>query len=77
MVLREKMAKEVALGHMAGPFSEPPLPNLVVSTLGLVPKKESGKFRMIHHLSFPKGGSINDSISKDLSSVSYTTFDAF
>ncbi|KAM9319746.1 uncharacterized protein PAF06_004160 [Gastrophryne carolinensis] len=60
---------------MAGPFSDPPLKDLVVSPLGVVPKKERGKFRLIHHLSFPRGGSVNDGIDKELASVSYTSFD--
>ncbi|KAM9324440.1 uncharacterized protein PAF06_000477 [Gastrophryne carolinensis] len=74
-VIRGKLEKEVALGRMAGPFSVPPLERLVVSPLGVVPKKERGKFRLIHHLSFPKGASVNDGIDKELSSVSYTSFD--
>ncbi|KAM9323990.1 LOW QUALITY PROTEIN: uncharacterized protein PAF06_020242 [Gastrophryne carolinensis] len=49
--------------------------DLVVSPLGVVPKKERGKFRLIHHLSFPRGRSVNDGIDKGLSSVSYTSFD--
>ncbi|KAM9326863.1 LOW QUALITY PROTEIN: uncharacterized protein PAF06_003101 [Gastrophryne carolinensis] len=74
-VVRDKLAKEVGLGRMAGPFVTPPIPGLVVSPLGVVPKKEPGKFRLIHHLSFPKGGSVNDGISPEAASVSYTTFD--
>lgn len=31
-----KLTKEVALGHIAGPFWEPLRPNLVESTLGVV-----------------------------------------
>lgn len=38
-VVSEKLAKEVALGRMAGPFGLPRLDNLVVSPLGVVPKK--------------------------------------
>ncbi|KAM3916024.1 uncharacterized protein RB166_015396 [Leptodactylus fuscus] len=60
---------------MAGPFPEPPLENLVVSPLGVVPKKEPNKFRMIHHLSFPEGASVNDGIDPDLCSVVYASFD--
>ncbi|KAM9329440.1 uncharacterized protein PAF06_002568 [Gastrophryne carolinensis] len=74
-VIRGKLEKEVALGRMAGPFSVPPMERLVVSPLGVVPKKERGKFRLIHHLSFPKGTSVNDGIDKELSSVSYISFD--
>lgn len=49
---------------------------MVVSPLGVVPKKELGKFRLIHHLSFPKGGSVNDAIDQGECSVTYTSFDA-
>lgn len=72
----EKVAKEVALGRVVGPFSEPPLPDFRVSPLGVVPKKEPNKFRLIHHLSFPKGSSVNDGIDPDCCSVSYASFDA-
>lgn len=74
-VLRDKLSKEVELGRVAGPFSNPPFHNLRVSPLGVVPKKEPGKFRLIHHLSFPKGGSVNDGISREEASVSYVSFD--
>lgn len=75
-VVSEKLRKEVALGRMGGPFSVAPLDNLVVSPLGVVPKKEPGKFRLIHHLSFPKGGSVNDAKDQGECSVTYTSFDA-
>lgn len=71
----EKLEKEVGLGRMAGPFSEPPILNLRISPLGLVPKKEIGKFRMIHHLSYPPGESVNDGIGKEEAAVSYVSFD--
>ena len=40
----------------------PPLPNFVVNPLGAVPKKKSGKWRLILHLSHPPGASVNDTI---------------
>ncbi|KAM4622292.1 uncharacterized protein O3C94_020114 [Discoglossus pictus] len=58
---------------MAGPFDEIPIKNLRISPLGLVPKKEPGSFRLIHHLSYPRGLSVNDGIDKELSSVSYAS----
>ncbi|XP_040186277.1 uncharacterized protein LOC120918659 [Rana temporaria] len=61
---------------MGGPFKEQPIRDLVVSPLGVVPKKEPNKFRLIHHLSFPKGGSVNDAIDPEACTVSYTSFDA-
>ncbi|XP_075715671.1 uncharacterized protein LOC142750558 [Rhinoderma darwinii] len=75
-LVTDKLLKEVALGRMAGPFSSPPVQNLRVSPLGLVPKKEVNKFRLIHHLSYPEGESVNDGIDPALCAVSYTNFDA-
>lgn len=53
------------------PFYSPTLDNFVV-----IPKKEPNKFRLIHHLSFPKGGLVNDAIDPEACVVSYTSFDA-
>ncbi|CAJ0964681.1 unnamed protein product [Ranitomeya imitator] len=41
----------------------------------IVPKKESGKYRLIHHLSYPKGMSVNDGIPSDETAVTYISFD--
>jgi len=67
--------KELNLGRIAGPFIQPPFLNFTVSPLGMVPKKDSGKFRMIHYLSSPPNNSVNDFISPDDASVSYETLD--
>lgn len=74
-VVRQKIAKECKEGSVLGPFAEPPLPDLRVSPLGVVPKKAPGDYRLIHHLSYPKGASVNDAIPGDLCSVRYTSFD--
>ncbi|XP_041440120.1 uncharacterized protein LOC121400643 [Xenopus laevis] len=74
-VIRKKLATEVELGRMAGPFMVPPVPNLRLSPLGVVPKKEAGKFRLIHHLSHPHGSSVNDGIDEETAHVTYTSFD--
>lgn len=71
----EKLSKELALGRISGPFTQPPFSNLSVSPLGLVPKKDPGKFRLIHNLSYPKGQSINDLIPKEISAVQYETIE--
>lgn len=52
-----------------------PVPELIVSPIGVVPKKERGQFRLIQHLSWPEGSSVNDFISAELSSVSYSSVD--
>ncbi|KAM4036392.1 uncharacterized protein ACNLHF_015325 [Anomaloglossus baeobatrachus] len=74
-VLLQKLESELAEGRIRGPFSSPPFFNLRVSPLGVVPKKEPGKFRLIQHLSYPKGSSVNDGISEADASVSYVSFD--
>ena len=75
-VVSRKLTSEIALGRIAGPFAERPFPNLQCSPIGVVPKKEPGSFRLIHHLSFPMGNSINAHIDKDLCVVKYASFDA-
>ena len=72
---RSKITKEISAGRVAGPFGSRPLPNLMVSPIGLVPKKTPGEYRMIHHLSYPPGESVNDFIDPALCSVQYTSFD--
>lgn len=57
---------------MLGPFITPPVANLRVSPLGIVPKKASGEYRLINHLSYRKGNSVNDRIPEQLCSVRYT-----
>lgn len=73
-VIDKKIAKELSLGRVLGPYDVPPsCHNYRISPLGVVPKKNPGEFRMIHHLSHPEGSSVNDYIPKDISSVTYAT----
>ena len=72
-IVDEKIAKELAAHRLAGPFSSPPFPDFRISPLGLVPKKTEGEFRLIHHLSYPKGSSLNEGISEEHSSDCYAT----
>ena len=73
--VNEKLSKELKLGRIAGPFSEKPLSSLRLSPLGLIPKKAPGEFRLIHHLSFPYGTSVNSHIPTEASSVRYASID--
>lgn len=41
--------------------------------MGIVPKKDPSEFRLIHHLSYPQGSSVNDFIPDDCSSVRYAS----
>ena len=74
-IVSAKISKELAAGRLAGPFDSPPLPNFRVSPLGVVPKKAPGEYRLIHHLSFPRGASVNDGISTEDTSVQYARVD--
>lgn len=56
-VIEENLLEEVQLGRLAGPFESPPFKNFQVHPLGLVPKKNSHKWRTIFHLSYPKRSS--------------------
>ena len=40
-VINDYVATEVACGRVAGPFPSPPLPNLQVSSFGVIPKKST------------------------------------
>lgn len=75
-IVWKKLQDEIAEGRVAGPFPDPPFPNLIVSPIGLVPKSTPGEFRLIFDLSFPKGDSINSHIPPELASTEYTPFDA-
>lgn len=68
-----KFRKELGASRLAGPFTIPPLSPFCTSPLGVVPKKNPGDFRLIHHLSYSKGDSVNDGISSEYTSVSYAT----
>ena len=74
-VVTEKINLEVKQGRLAGPFKDLPLKNFRASPIGLVPKKALGKFRIIHHLSYPPQNSINDGIPDNLATVKYASTD--
>lgn len=69
-----KVKKEIKAGRIAGPFTKKPLENLRISPIGIVPKK-NGSWRLIQHLSYPEGSSLNDFIDSSLCSVKYTSID--
>ena len=69
--------KEVVLGRIIGPYTNPPLPNLICSPLNLVPKAGNpGKFCLIHNLAYPYDqSSVNTNIPDENAKVSYQKFD--
>ena len=74
-VVHEYIIKGQACDRIAGPFESPPLNNFKVSLLGVVPKSEQGKFRIIHDLSFPENNSVNSNIPVEYSVVKYDSID--
>ena len=75
-VLQRKLRKEIELGRIVGPFTSPPFKKFRCSPIGLVPKKSPGEFRLIQHLSAPRGSSVNDSIPEKQCTVTYSSFDS-
>ena len=72
-IVSAKLQKEIDAGRIVGPFRTHPFPVFRTLPISLDPKKTPNEFRLIHHLSYPKGLSVNDSIPDDCSSVHYAT----
>lgn len=74
-VIEEYIHTGLSKQRIAGPFPRPPLPLLKTSPLGVVPKSEPNKFRIIHDLSFPAQDSVNSNIPREYSQVHYDSID--
>lgn len=74
-VIQNHIEKSLLLDRIAGPFLEPPFVHFVSSPLGIVPKSEPGKFRIIHDLSYSKNASVNSGVPKENSQVHYDSID--
>lgn len=66
-----KLSEEVEKSRILGPFHKRPIKNLHTSPISAIEKKRKGTFRLIHNLSAPRGGSVNDAIPEHLKSVNY------
>ena len=74
--ISSNLITELKSNRMAGPFVEPPLPNFRTSPIGVVPKKEPNKFRIITDLSSPRGASVNEFIPDCEARVQFENFDS-
>ena len=74
-VVAAKLHDEIAMNRIAGPFDIPTPANCIPSPLGVVPKKASGEFRLIHNLSFPRDNSLNSHTHKSHTDVHYELID--
>ncbi|XP_065918904.1 uncharacterized protein [Dysidea avara] len=74
-VVDEYLANELKESRIVGPFKKYSIRNAHISRFGVIPKKSSGKWRLIVDLSHPPGFSVNDAIPKELCSLNYITID--
>lgn len=70
--IAQKIHDDLALGRIA---LTTPGHRFISSPLGLVPKP-NGKWRVIHHLSFPPKTSVNDAIDEEGAYLAYVKFEA-
>ena len=73
VVTSAKLQEECDAERIVGPFATPLFSNFRTSPIGLVPKKDPSEFRLIHHLSYPQGTSVNDFIPNHYSTVKYAS----
>ena len=74
-IVLKSLKAELTKGRLLGPLNPATLPQLHISSLGVVPKKHSDKWRLIVDLSHPKGNSVNDGIDRAYCSLSYMKVD--
>ena len=53
-IVQHHIDKELQAGHIEGSFIDKPFYNFIFSQLGLVPKKVTNHFCLIHDLFFPR-----------------------
>ena len=70
------IAKLTANSYARGPYLSPPLQNFRSSPLGLATRKRSSKLRLINHLSWPHGTSVNDGIPDSEAHIHYDSFES-
>ena len=74
-VVSDYLETELSLGRIAGPFPPAAVPQVHLNRFGVIPKGQTGRWRLIVDLSHPKGQSVNDGIPKHLCSLKYVTID--
>ena len=71
-IIEQSIQHELTLNRISGPHNNPPLPNFKSSPISLREKKDSGKFRMLHNLSYPyNDSSVNENIPREFATISY------
>ena len=73
-VVSDYIDNERRLGRMLGPFSPDAFASTIqMNRVGVIPKGQTGKWRLIMDLSYPPGRSVNDAIDPAHCSLVYTT----
>ena len=72
VIIDKKLQEDLASGRVIQ-LQGPPTPPYICSPLGLIPKHDGG-WRRIHHLSHPRGESVNDHIPDGAGKLRYTRF---
>ena len=71
-VIDSYLENEVRRQRVAGPYDSPPIPDLQISSFGVIPKRgQPGKWRLIVDLSSPRGLSVNDGIDREEFTLQY------
>ena len=73
--VKHSIDRDVRLGRKHGPFSVPPFKTFVGSPMGAFIRKHSDKIRVIHDLSWPPTGAVNDYIAEADCKLQYITLD--
>ena len=74
-VVRGYLEEEMAAGRVVGPLEMGSVQGVQINPLGVIPKSQPGKWRLIVDLSSPQGKSVNDGIKKEWCSLVYTSVD--
>ena len=75
-VVDEYLANEREARRLLGQLTQKETEGVQISPFGVIPKShQPSKWRLILDLSSPKGGSVNDGISRQLCSLSYLAVD--
>jgi hypothetical protein len=75
-VVSEYLAQECRTARVLGPFPSSPLPQLQVSSFGVIPKRhQPGKWCLILDLSSSEGHSVNDGIDQTVCSLQFISVD--
>ena len=74
-VVSEFLQRQVAAGYMMGPFDLTQCSGVITSSLGVVPKSTSDKFRVIVDLSSPTELSVNNQTHRELAQVAHSSIE--